>query len=310
MNKQKTGVDIERLLQWAYIDELSKRQSSAAEGIWDHIQDYANHGGIDKGQGAAQRYAHFGLPDPDAERIESAVSALGETLIDWDQHFETIAGELTGLIAINDLSPRAIEQRRPPKADWGGAGDRALQAFFGKGGNIPSHDRPRDVIMVGGIKTAVLVTMHAIKGTRPDCHVEDSRPEMVPAARGTGAAIVGECRGKNLYTTGAHCPLTWSPSPLSVVTSRADYFAWHQGLVQLSETLSLEKFVALPPKASPAPWLGAGESEEVSRIIPVMPTGRNNVGAWGVLPLTPQRPKAGPPARQRRDPGKILGRSA
>src|SRR5262249_28389302 len=146
-------------------------------------------------------------------------------------------------------------QRRTPKADWGGAGDRALQAFFGKGGNIPPHDRPRDVIMVGGIKTAVLVTMHAIKGTRPDWRDELPYPERTPAERGQGAMVVGECRGKNLYTTGSYCPLTWSPSPLTIVSSRMDYFAWHQGLVQLSETLVLEKFVALSPKAPCAPWI-------------------------------------------------------
>src|ERR1700731_122091 len=99
---EKVKMDIELLLRWAYVDELSKRQSSAAEGIWDKIQDSSNHGGIDSGRGAAQRYAHFGLPDPDAERIERAVSGLGETVIDWKQHFDAIAGDLAGLITIND----------------------------------------------------------------------------------------------------------------------------------------------------------------------------------------------------------------
>jgi len=306
--KTKTDMDIERLLQWAYIDELSKRQSSAAEGIWDRIQDYQNHGGIDSGRGAAQRYSHFGLPDPDAERIETAVSALGETVIDWTVHLHTIAGDLAGLVSINDLSPRQIEQHRKPEVGWGLAGTKALRAFYGSDEAMRAHaklarDRPRDVLLVGGIKTAVLVTAHAIKGTRPDWSDEQPRPEMVPAARGTHATVVGECRGKNLYTTGSYCPLEWSPSPLSVVMGRADYFAWHQALVRLVESLRLEKFEPLPPKAAAAPWIADDEATIISRTIAVMPNGRNDVGSWGVLPLKPQRPKAGPPARQRRDPG-------
>jgi hypothetical protein len=301
------------LLRWAYVDELSKRQCSAAEGIWDHILDYANHGGIDRGRGAAQRYSHFGLPDPDAERIERAVSALGETVIDWNVHLDLIAGDLAGLISINDLSPRAAT-RRAPEFGWGKAGTKALHAFFGSKEAMLAHaqlahDQPRDVMLVGGINTAVLITRHAIKGTRPDWYDEHPLPGMMPAARGTGATVVGECRGKNLYTTGSYCPLRWSPSPLSVVMGRADYFAWHQGLVRLSETLVLEKFVALAPKAPCAPWID-GAVEQISHLIPVMPTGRNDVRDWGVLPLAPQRPKAGPPARQRRDPGRILGRPA
>lgn len=303
--KEKINLDIELVLRWAYVDELSKRQSSAAEGIWDHILDYTNHGGVDSGRGAAQRYAHFGLPDPDAERIERAVAAMDDMVIDWNSHFEELAGDLAGLISINDLSPRRDSgQNAAPNPGWGDAGNRALKAFFGSKGAEPVRDRPRDVLMLEGIKTKVLVTIHAIKGTRPEWRDEEPYPLMTPAARGTSAMIVGECRGKNLYTAGSYCPLNWMPSPLTIVTSRMQYFAWHQGLGRLAETLLLEKFIALPPKAPRSPWIV--DDEEVSRIIPVMPTGRNDVGDWGTLPLAPTRPRAGPPRRRERDPGKLM----
>jgi len=101
----RTEIDIETLLHWAYRDELSKRQTSSAEGIWDRILEDGQRGGIDPGHGAAQRYSHFGLPDPDAELIEKAVSSLEDLVIDWQQSFHAIAAELSGLISINDIEP-------------------------------------------------------------------------------------------------------------------------------------------------------------------------------------------------------------
>ena len=85
---------------------------------------------------------------------------------------------------------------------------------------------------------------------------------------------------------------------MSVVHSRADYAAWHRGLVVLSETLLLEKFVALPPKAPATPWFDGEAQEQVSRVIPVLPNGRNNVAAYGTLPLKPQRPRTRAPLRR------------
>jgi len=294
---EKVKMDIELLLRWVYVDELSKRQCSAAEGIWDKIQDYSNHGGVDSGHGAAQRYSHFGLPDKDAERIEVAVSALGETVIDWKVHFDAIAGDLTGLISINDVVPVHKRGGRTTEVGWGNAGNKALKAFFGDKGATLFVDRPRDVLMVGSVKTGVLVTAHAIKGTRPDWN-DVPLPEMTPSQfKPQHAAIVGECRGKNLYSLGSHCPVTWSPSPLSVLMVRADYFAWHQALVKLAAELALEKFEALPPKAASAPWIDS--DEWISRIIPVK---FGYVGPMRTLPLKPDRPRAGPPPRRGIEP--------
>jgi hypothetical protein len=65
---------------------------------------------------------------------------------------------------------------------------------------------------------------------------------------------------------------------------------WHKGLVQLVEMLELKKFVALPPKASAAPWMELRVEE--SNVIPVVPDGRNSVKRWGTLPLAPAQPRA------------------
>lgn len=293
----QTEIDIETLLHWAYRDELSKRQTSSAEGIWDRILEDGQRGGVDKGHGAAQRYSHFGLPDPDAELIEKAVSALEDLVIDWPKSFDAIAAELSGLISVNDVAPNAQSKPRAPRGGWGGAGAKAVKAMFGEAPR-PVHDRPRDVLLVGGLKTSALVTMHAIKGNRPDWIEENPVAKPTPAQKGPNAAIFGECKGKNLYSLGACCPLIWNPSPLSIVSSRAEYVAWYDGLTQLARTLRLAKFTPLPPKASRLPWLE--NSEPIAEPLPVRPMPGNNVSAWGTLPLAPSRGRKGPPLRTQR----------
>lgn len=289
-------MEIETLLRWAYRDELSKRQLSAAEGIWNRIEENQHHGGIDPGHGAAQRYAHFGLPDPDAETIELAVSGLKDQGIDWNASFDVIASELAGLVSVNEIAPRAVSATTKQKVSWGEAGSKALRSWFGPGAERPVHDRPRDVLMVGTIKVDALVTMHAIKGTRPDWWDEQPEPQMVPTTRGANASIVGECLRKNVYTEGSYCPLRWAPSPLSIVTARAEYAAWHAGLTWLAESIELRKFVALPPKAPAAPWVI--NTEQCSNLVLVVPNGRNNVADWGTLPLKPSRGRMLSPERR------------
>jgi hypothetical protein len=300
--REKTPIDIETLLLWAYRDELSKRQTSAAEGLWDQMAEQGQRGGmeIDRGHsGGAQRYAYIGLPDPDALLIEKAASSLEDLVIDWDRSFEAIAAELAGLVSVNDVARRNTAPVRKPKASWGLRGARAIQAWY-KDGAAPyvERDSPRDVLLVGGIRTAALVTMHAVKGTRPDWIEESPRPFPTPARKGTNAAIFGECKGKNLYSLGAYCPLRWTPSPISILSSRADYVAWHHGLATLARTLRLEKFAPLPPKASLTPWRDSVEA--IAGLKPVMPAAGNNVSAWGTLPLAPLRDRKGPPLRSER----------
>jgi hypothetical protein len=288
----KIEMDIERLLHWAYRDELSKRRTSAAEGIWDRIAEDGQRGGIDPGHGAAQRYSHFGLPDPDAEAIEREIALLENVVVDWNQCFEYVAGDLAGLVRVNDIERKPRPNPRQPQASWGKAGEKALKAWWKGDDPTPPHDRPRDVLLVGGISTKVLVTSHAIRGDRPDWREDHPEPRMVPAIKGPNAMIVGECRGRNLYTSGSYCPLKWEPSPVSVLQSRADYLAWRNGLVVLCGRLNLSKFIPLPPKAPEFPWIDPEDEGEIVSILPDEPLAS--------LPLAPIRDRAGPMKRQRR----------
>lgn len=250
----KTPVDIEKLLVWAYRDELAKLHTSCAEGIWDHIEDASTLGIVTTtGEGCAQRY-DFGLPDDDAIAIEKAVAQLGDTIIDWEQSRDAILAEVAPLFA------------------------------------------KRDVLMVRPFKTAALVTMHAKMNTRPDWHEETPRPRPVMAKSGPAgrAMLVGSCEGKDRYSFGAHCPLRWEPSPVTIAIARGDYAAWHHGLVLLAETLRLDRHEALPPAAPALPWLDGPEPKR--RVFLV---GERAAGVKP-LPLKPSRPLTASPLRRNR----------
>ncbi|GEM_PF-3285256 len=276
----KTEIDVEMALRWAWRDELSKRQTSAAEGVWDRINDFGRRGGVDvdDGDGSSQRYAHFGLPDPDAERLEQAVANLEPVVIDWSLSLDQIAGPLAGLVSVNDFKPK---QPRTPKFGWGKAGDRALRGFFGPGGERPLRDRPRDIMMIGTFHPKTLVTVCAAGGKRPDWRDEEPKPQRMLSANGK-EMIEGKCEGRNRYSLGAYCPLDWQPSPTTVILARADYAVWWEALSQLAATVGLEKFILLPPSAPAAPWFG--EVDGGGEVIPVAPN-----EPMVHLPLAPRR---------------------
>lgn len=284
----KRQIEIEKLLQWAYRDELSKRMTSSAEGIWDQIEEYGR-GGInhDPGHGAAQRYSHFGLPHPDAEEIERTVSALQDGQIDWGSESEAIMGHLLGIADTRPLAARPIQPRQNVVGWWEGSRWYKLGAA-----------RARDVMMVRTLKTSALVTMHAKMGTRPDWYDDPPRPYQTRASRGSKPAIVGECWGKAAYSPGSHCPLTWDPSPISVAETRADYLAWWRGLAVLALTLDLKSFHALPPVAPEMPW----RDPEPVRSVYAGPITRQSP-----LPLVPQRDRSGAaPVRPKGGPVRVI----
>lgn len=286
----KVARDIEALLRWTYIDELPKRKTSSAEGIWDGITEYGQRGGIDVGHGAAQRYPHFGLPHPDSLIIEKAVSALPDTIIDWTEYHDIIAWDLAPLVSISDAKGAVPPSLHFPKAKVAPSPD-------GRGMTVLA-DRPRDVILVNTINTEALVFSHAAQGTRPSAwRINEMRAVPTLAERGVHTKIIGVCKGKNSYTSGSYCPLRWEPSPLRIVLARANYFAWHQAMVTLSKTLTLQDHLPLPPAISVAPWI---EGEIKHRVL------RLGAIRSRPLPLKPTRKLAGPAQRRSISKGRSI----
>lgn len=290
MAKTRGSVPIEKLLHWAYRDELPKRLMSSAEGIWDCIADYGQRGGVDIGHGAAQRYPHFGLPHPDAERIECAVGALPDADIDWRAEVRAILGDLVALVNLNRRGEQPEPQRKS-RVRWGVYDFTIRGKRRRRGAEVVAIDPPRDVMMVKSLHTAAIVTQHARMGTRPDWREEPSRPVMVEPDRGprNRGKVIGESIGKDRYATGSYCPLRWEPSPISVAEARVDYLVWWRALLRLSRTLELAEFVTLPPDMPEMPWLAP--------VAPVMilPAGPPSVlwPATSPLPLKPRRAVAG-----------------
>lgn len=284
----KLASPIDQLLQWAYLHELPKRRTSSAEGIWDRLKQYGSLGGIgpDTTRNHAQRYAHFGLPHPDAERIEKAVNALQPTATNWPEYFDLLVWELAPLVAIGDLQSSRLAA--PNQASFANAAD---------GRGVTAH-APRDVLLVNSINVEALVYSHAIKGTRPNgWRTNEMRPVPTAAERGPLAKIIGICKGKNSYSSGSYCPLRWEPSPIRVVMARANYLAWWQALAGLAKSLELTEHLALPPQASPAPWIEGETRQCVYSISPL--SGRP-------LPLKPARKLAGPAVARKRDKGRRI----
>lgn len=284
---QRRQIDVEPLLQWAFRDEIPKKYSSSAEGIWGLIEELGHRGGVDPGHGAAQRYPNFGLPHPDAILIEKAVARLEDCPLDWEAEAEDILGDLFALVERGAPRNRPAESaRRVSKIGWGNGPFRVHELV----------EPPRFVCEVM-LRPSALVTMHARMGTRPDWFDAWPTASQVPADRGPYPKIIGECWGKDYYgpikDSGVlpYCPLDWSPSITSIAEDRADYLAWWRGLRDLSQTLNLSGHIVLPPAAPEWPWR---DHEKRPNIIaaprPLMSR----------LPLNPQRPTMGPPLRMPR----------
>jgi hypothetical protein len=231
--QNKQSLEIERLLHWAFRDELTKRHSSCAEGIWDRITSGDHFGSIHSVH-TPQRY-DFGVPHPDAETIEAAIAGIPPFKIDWQRDGKRLMAD----------------------------------ARYGEG--LWLLLRARDVILDDVIDAAHLVRHYAVMMTRPKWDIGCPEPGPSIPEGGNKPMLVGECRGKNLYSAGSYMPLRYEPSPITIAHARADYAAWRFGLTQLAATLELSEHVALAPAAAEEPWWEGERAGEIFIVAPREP---------------------------------------
>jgi hypothetical protein len=283
----KAEVEIQALLEWTFRTELPKRQISSAEGIWCDIAIGA--AGLGGDGSASQRYPHHGLPHDDAILVEQTVAELPMWMCDWSESLPAIMGDLAGLLTVNDLHREQEARGRITQSSW------PAKTYSKTERRAQAVNKPRDAILAGSVDMGALVVSCARQGRRPAWHPSALTCHPTPSLRDPSRSmIIGECRGRNLYSTGTYCPLTWRPSPIAIATARADYLAWWRGLATLAETLELNEHTVLPPAAPQLPWFDA--EPEFSPLYgppspPKMPT----------LPLKPQRKTAGPTRAQAED---------
>jgi hypothetical protein len=230
----KVRVDIERLLRWTYRDELPKSRDRG-DGVRAQISPmfkWAELGGrVDDWSRDPGFPAIFGEPHPDAVRVQLFVSRLDDMEMDWPASRAALMGDLVALA---------------PKTG-------------------PST--------LSRLRTAALVTMHAAMGTRPDWEHEAPTCHRVIGSHGKivvqrldddGRLTEGVDRSRN-YGRAARCPLRWDPPPSDIAVTRAEYAAWHAGLVLLTGQLrgELDEHEPLAPAAPAEPWNDAGREGRV-----------------------------------------------
>lgn len=262
--RPKKKLDIEKLLHWAYRDELPKTTTGASHSSWDSLLRFGELGArIDDQIGPSMPGfpAIMGEPHPDARVIARHVRDLKDSYIDWHSSKDAIMGDLVALA---------------PESGWS--------------------------ILVAALRTQALVTMHASMGTRPDWTSEQPVPHRVLGPNGKpvvqhvdGGKQVIEGRLKSRhYGPGSRCPVRWEPEPQSIALGRAEYAAWRSGLAALVVSLKdcLSEHEALLPRAAIDPWNNGAEPQ--SRVLQSANVVENRVQA-----LKPQRSAPSMPYKHR-----------
>lgn len=219
-----TEIEIERLLQWAYIELLKRGTVGTLAQQWDTLRDYGERGWLaidDDFRADLHMPAGAGAPHVDAFTIERAVQGLSEAVaLDWSEHRVLLLGELVALAQGDPLAGRTFNE-------------------------------------------IALVETFARMGRRPRWDIGKPIARRVMAANNRGAALAqGRAKGGGRYETGSASAIRYEPSIEQIAFVRAEYFVWRGALDRLVGTLrgwTLTDHVAVKPIAPVEPWL-AGTS--------------------------------------------------
>ncbi len=201
---ERRARDIEKLLHWAFRDELPKKRfAENGPGFISPMFRLADLGTrVDESPGEPGFPAALGEPHDDAVTIGAAVEALDDVAVDWPSSRPLIMGPHAGLLADDD----------------------------------PALAR----LVIG---TVGLVALHARMGTRPRWDTPQLGPLIrrngKPTVQYVDAAgqVVEGTPGRH-YGLSARCPLQWYPAPRQVAYDRMEYWVWLEALDLLSERLT------------------------------------------------------------------------
>lgn len=235
-------MDIEDALIWAYRDEMPKRTAGGSDGASSIAMMMELGTAIDSWSLEPGFPLACGEPDPDAVLIDEAVKRLASFA---DQ---PIDGDL-------DLAPEVValgadEQAAMRRALLMVAGTVVRCAKLGIRPFWPSEN-PKPKALIGGngkpmVARWATITQEALRGP---VYYED--------------LVAAEAFRKDVYHSGAFCPLEFTPDPQSFVEERADYAAWWSALDRLAHELrgTLKCITTNAPAAPERPWIDPGEAE-------------------------------------------------
>lgn len=233
----RTTVEIEKLLQWAYREELPKQIVGGLTG-WEHLVLLGT--AVDTSRKESGFPVVMGPPHPDALLIDHAVRSLEDIVVDWTQSRATLAH---GLDHWSSPEKIALKQMRFQTA--------GLITMHARMGTRPPWD-------LGPL------TVRPVRG-------RNGKP-IIQWLDDKGILIDGRTKARH-YGPRARCPLQYDPPPAEVIFARAEYAVWHAGLRLMTETICAWKsteHIPLPPAAAPTPWLN--DTEKKSRIVQAQST--------------------------------------
>jgi len=248
----KQEIDIEKLLRWAYRDELPKGYRDGRSGVIAAISPmfrFANLGGpVDNWSREPGFPVAMGVePHEDAKEVHAAAISLDDATIRWPGA-AVLLGDLAQFVTDEELSIV-----------------RSMRAH-----------------------AAGLVTLHARMGNRPIWQVDYTIARVVGRDR---KSPLRKGRGRR-HAKNTQGVLRIDPMASEILSARFDYFVWHSALCELARDLDLKDHAPVPPAAPQAPWFNDTEPRVFSDVTDMdaraLASGR--VYAVPKLPLKPARP--------------------
>jgi hypothetical protein len=259
------SIDIERLLQWAFRDELPKRRRPIAARAESNIWSYCDLGTrIDRSHYDRDPVGFSpGEPHPEAVIVENAVVSLSQRYYfcaDSNPADDDRTKLERDLALIRTLLPEA-----------------PLLAHLGY-----------DEVIKTPFNLVAIVHSKARQAVRPSYHLGPMVPCKVLGGNGQ-PILVGQCYGKGRYSEGAHNLLEYKPSPAQVMSARAHYAVWHAALARLVAMLAgkLKEHRVTGPAAPAEPWVtGEPPKARILQSLPsakVVPAARSRKSQMGAL---------------------------
>jgi hypothetical protein len=277
-------IDIERLVTWAY-DELAREDLMvAADGGSGAMFSILS--GIPLGSGASgpQRYAAVMPPHPDALTVDRAVQALPDVAVDWPASRAALMGDLDGFY--------------DAWVDWDGC--RRRQDGRDTVLVEPLARAPADPFAGTMLQTGELVRRAAVLRRRPRGPVLRLPACFAYRAPGMPHAMVFHVevaersriarlilrRSSRHYGAHEQTAVAWWPTPIEIARARAEWSAWHAGLVALRAALAgrLQRWAPTGPAVPAEPWRdGLGPQARILHAAPpvaVKTARKRGAGIW------------------------------
>jgi hypothetical protein len=250
-------IDIEKLLHWAYRDQLPKGYRDGKGGASPEISPmfrYANLGGpVDNWSKEPGFPIAMGTePHPDALRVHFAAMMLDDVVIQWPSAAEALLGDLFQYMT----------------------------------------DEEKFSVCKLHVQVAGLVTLHSRMGNRPIWHLDYNIRRVIGRDR---KALIRKARGRRSRNLQGEVRLDVPAS--EILTARFEYFAWHSGLCELAAKLGdLQEHQPLKPSAPQQPWFHPDQARVLSDRggMDARALATKRLSAGEILPLKPRRKRVLP----------------